>query len=65
MERTQISQIKAGTSVKVQGFVENIRDGKNMAFMVVKDITGKLQVTIEKKKCQRLQKKYQRFHQIQ
>ena len=50
MERTQISQIKAGTSVKVQGFVENIRDGKNMAFMVVKDITGKLQVTIEKEK---------------
>lgn len=50
MERTQISQIKVGTSVKVQGFVENIRDGKNMAFMVVKDITGKLQVTIEKEK---------------
>ena len=50
MNRTLIKDITPGTEAKVQGFVENFRDGKNMAFMVVKDITGKLQVTIEKEK---------------
>lgn len=36
--------------VKVQGFVENIRNSKAMAFIVLKDITGKVQITIEKEK---------------
>lgn len=45
---------KAGETAKVQGFVENIRDGKSMAFIVIKDITGKLQVTIEKEKVPHL-----------
>ncbi|MBQ7374945.1 MAG: aspartate--tRNA(Asn) ligase, partial [Clostridia bacterium] len=35
---------------RVQGFVENFRNKRTMAFIVVKDITGKLQVTIEKEK---------------
>ncbi len=50
MERTYISEIKEkiGSEAKVQGFVENFRNGKAMAFIVLKDITGKLQVTIEK-----------------
>lgn len=53
MERTLIRDIrsKVGEIAKVQGFVENFRDGKSMAFIVVKDITGKLQVTVEKEKC--------------
>lgn len=53
MERTLIRDIrnKVGELAKVQGFVENFRDGKSMAFIVVKDITGKLQVTVEKEKC--------------
>lgn len=53
MERTLIRDIrsKVGEITKVQGFVENFRDGKSMAFIVVKDITGKLQVTVEKEKC--------------
>ena len=34
--------------VKVQGFVENIRNSKAMAFIVLKDITGKIQITLEK-----------------
>jgi len=38
----------AGEQVKVQGFVENIRNSKAMAFIVLKDITGKVQVTLEK-----------------
>ena len=49
MERTYIKDIVPGYH-KVQGFVENFRNKRTMAFIVVKDITGKLQVTIEKEK---------------
>ena len=47
MERTYIKDVTPGIC-RVQGFVENFRNKKNMAFIVVKDITGKLQVTIVK-----------------
>ena len=47
MERTYIKDITPGVR-KISGFVENFRNKKNMAFIVVKDITGKLQVTIIK-----------------
>lgn len=47
MERTYIKDVTPGIC-KVQGFVENFRNKKNMAFIVVKDITGKLQVTVIK-----------------
>ena len=52
MERTYIAQAltMAGQTVKVQGFVENNRNGKSMAFIVLKDITGKMQITVEKEK---------------
>ena len=49
MERTYIKDVTPGIC-KVSGFVENFRNKKTMAFIVVKDITGKLQVTIEKEK---------------
>lgn len=50
MSRIYISDVKnfADQEVSLAGFVENFRDGKSMAFMVLKDITGKVQVTIEK-----------------
>lgn len=50
MRRTYIESLKnnIGSKVRVQGFIENIRNGKNMAFIVMKDITGKVQVTIDK-----------------
>ena len=50
MERTYIRDVaaKAEQEVLVRGFTENFRDGKSMAFLVIKDITGKVQVTIEK-----------------
>lgn len=50
MERTYIGKIKhhLDTKVMVQGFVENFRNGSAMAFLVLKDITGKVQITIEK-----------------
>ena len=47
MERTYIKDITPGVR-KISGFVENFRNKKNMAFIVVKDITGKLQVTVIK-----------------
>lgn len=49
MERTYIKDIEPGRH-KVQGFVENFRNKRTMAFIVVKDFTGKLQVTVEKEK---------------
>ena len=49
MERTYIKDVTAGVC-KVCGFVENFRNKRTMAFIVVKDITGKLQITIEKEK---------------
>ena len=52
MERSYIRDIhpsEEGT-VKVQGFVDNYRDSKAMAFIVLKDITGRLQITVEKEK---------------
>ena len=50
MKRTYINDVKnhIGEELKVQGFVENFRNSKKMAFIVLKDITGKLQITIEK-----------------
>jgi len=56
MERTYISDVgkKLGEKVLVQGFVENFRDSRYMAFIVLKDITGKLQITVEKEKCENL-----------
>ena len=56
MERTYASDIKSkiGETVKVQGFVENFRNSKAMAFIVLKDITGKIQVTVEKEKAPEL-----------
>lgn len=39
-----------GNKVLVQGFVENIRISSAMIFIVLKDITGKVQVTLEKEK---------------
>ncbi len=50
MERTYIGDIVPGKSYKVQGFIENLRNKRTMAFIVIKDITGKLQVTVEKEK---------------
>ena len=50
MNRTYINDVQKeiGNTVKVQGFIENLRNSKYMAFIVLKDITGKLQITVEK-----------------
>ena len=50
MERIYINELKSHLNqpVYVQGFVENLRDSKTMAFIVLKDITNKVQITIDK-----------------
>ncbi len=50
MERTYIADITPGARQRISGFVENLRNKRTMAFLVIKDITGKLQVTLEKEK---------------
>ena len=50
MKRVNLNQIKLGEVNHVGGFVENIRNKKYMCFIVLRDVTGKLQLTIEKEK---------------
>ena len=46
--RKMIKDINLGEVNKVAGFVENIRNKKSMCFIVLRDISGKLQITVEK-----------------
>ena len=48
MKRVLLKDIKLGEVNHVAGFVENIRNKKSMCFIVLRDISGKLQITIEK-----------------
>ena len=50
MERSLIANLKIGERNKVQGFVENIRNKRTMAFLVLRDDTGRIQLTVEKEK---------------
>ena len=50
MKRVLIKNIKLGEVNHVAGFVENIRNKKSMCFIVLKDVSGKLQLSIEKEK---------------
>ena len=50
MNRTYIADITPGARYSISGFVENLRNKRTMAFLVIRDITGKLQVTLEKEK---------------
>ena len=50
MERTYINDVRDNLekTITLCGFVENFRNSRSMAFIVLKDITGKVQVTVEK-----------------
>ena len=48
MERTYAADVRSAEQIKVCGFVENIRNKSKMAFIVLKDITSKVQITVEK-----------------
>ena len=50
MERKLIANVAVGENNKIQGFVENLRNKRTMAFLVIRDHSGRLQVTIEKEK---------------
>lgn len=50
MERSFIRDIKLGEVNHIAGYVENIRNKKWMCFIVLRDVTGKIQITIEKEK---------------
>lgn len=48
MKRTMIQQAVVGQPAKIQGFLEHIRNTRYMAFLVLRDRSGTIQVTIEK-----------------
>ena len=48
MKRSLIANIKIDEQNKIQGFVENIRDKSKFAFLVISDVTGKVQVFVDK-----------------
>lgn len=47
-KREYISNIKPNSKCKVAGFIETIRDQKKMQFIVLKDRSGLVQVTVDK-----------------
>ena len=50
MDRTPVSALKGciGQTVKVQGFLQTLRDQKKMQFIVLRDLTGLVQVVLWK-----------------
>ncbi len=50
MKRVLLKDIKLGEQNHVAGFVQTIRNKKSMCFIVLRDISGVLQLTIEKAK---------------
>ncbi len=50
MERIYIKDLRDyfGKEIELQGFVDNIRDLQYVQFLILRDYTGKVQVTIEK-----------------
>lgn len=57
MERVYITDIRKNLNqeIKLQGFVDSFRDNKAMAFVVLRDITGRVQITIEKEEHPEMQ----------
>ena len=43
----QISKLQPG-KVNFHGIIETVRDKKSMQFIVVKDFSGKIQLTVER-----------------
>ena len=47
--RVRVSELKENESCSISGCVEKVRDTKYMVFLVLRDISGHIQVSIEKK----------------
>lgn len=52
MKRTYIAELPTDQPCRVRGFVDTIRQMKWGAFVVLKDITGRIQITFDKNKLQ-------------
>ena len=48
MKRTLLKNLKENEETKIAGFIEKIRDTKYMLFVIVKDRTGFIQVSLDK-----------------
>ena len=48
MKRILIADLKENENCKIAGFVEKLRDTRYMVFVVLRDISGKIQVSIDK-----------------
>jgi aspartyl-tRNA synthetase len=48
MKLTNIDRLKDKQKVHIQGFVVSLRNKTNLAFLVVQDLYGKVQITINK-----------------
>lgn len=46
--RTYVNELKENENTKIAGFLTKIRDTKYMVFLILKDITGEIQVSISK-----------------
>lgn len=42
------SEIKVNTEVEISGFIDKIRDQKNMQFIILRDLYGAVQITVDK-----------------
>ena len=51
MERNLIGQIKIGEINKIQGFVENLRNKRTMAFLVIRDYSCLLYTSPSPRDC--------------
>ena len=50
MRRQYVSELKSGKFCIVAGWIEKIREQKTMIFLILRDKTGKVQISIEKEK---------------
>ena len=48
MERTLINELKENKESKISGFATKIRDTKYMIFVILRDRTGFIQVSLDK-----------------
>lgn len=52
--RTRINELKENNDATINGLVEKVRDTKYMVFVIIQDVTGHIQVSIEKKEQAKL-----------
>ncbi|MDD3397956.1 MAG: aspartate--tRNA(Asn) ligase [Clostridia bacterium] len=52
--RTKINEIKNNCDVEISGFVDKIRDQKSMQFIIIRDLYGAVQITVDKTAKQNL-----------